>query len=69
MGDECEWRISPAYSRQNLRLKGKHDSLLGYSGKQVEIMGTTNASSASSQQGVPVVLHITRLKKLTDFCQ
>jgi hypothetical protein len=50
-------------------LKGKHDSLLGYSGKQVEVMGTTNASSASSQQGVPVVLHITRLKKLTDFCQ
>ena len=50
-------------------LKGKHDTLLGYSGKQVEVVGTTDAASASSPQGVPVVLHITRLKKVADFCQ
>jgi hypothetical protein len=50
-------------------LKGKHNTLLGYSGKQVEVMGTTDAGSASSSQGVPVVLHITRLKKVADFCQ
>jgi hypothetical protein len=50
-------------------LKGKHDTLFGYDGKQVEVMGTTDAGSASSPQGVPVVLHITKLKKVADFCQ
>lgn len=50
-------------------LKGKHDTLLGYSGKQVEVVGTTNAGGASAKQGVPVTLHITRLKKVADFCQ
>ncbi len=50
-------------------LKGKHDSLLAYSGKQVEVMGTTDPGSSSSPQGVPVVLHVTRLKKVADFCQ
>ncbi len=50
-------------------LKGKHDTLLGYSGKQVEIIGTTDAGNASSPQGVPVVLHILKLKKVADFCQ
>jgi hypothetical protein len=50
-------------------LKGKHDTLLGYSGKQVEVTGTTDSGSSSSPQGVPVVLHITKLKKVADFCQ
>jgi hypothetical protein len=50
-------------------LKGKHDTLLGYNGKQVEVIGTTDAGSAGSPQGVPVVLHITKLKKVADFCQ
>ena len=50
-------------------LKGKHDTLLGYNGKQVEIAGTTDAGSASSQQGLPIVLHITKLKKVADSCQ
>ena len=50
-------------------LKGKHDTLLGYSGKQVEVMGTTDTGSASSPQGVPVALHVTKLKKVADFCQ
>jgi hypothetical protein len=50
-------------------LKGKHDTLFGYDGKQVEVVGTTDAGSASSPQGVPVVLHITKLKKVADFCQ
>lgn len=50
-------------------LKGKHDTLLGYNGKRVEVAGTTDASSASASQGVPVVLHITKLKKVADFCQ
>jgi hypothetical protein len=50
-------------------LKGKHDTLLGYSGKQVEVTGTTDSGNASSPQGVPVVLHVTRVKKVADFCQ
>jgi hypothetical protein len=50
-------------------LKGKHDTLLGYDGKQVEVKGTTDAGSASSPQGVPIVLHIIKLKKVADFCQ
>ena len=50
-------------------LKGKHDTLLGYTGKQVEVVGTTDSGSASSPQGVAVVLHVVKLKKVADFCQ
>lgn len=50
-------------------LKGKHDTLLGYSGKQVEVTGTTDSGSASALQGVPVVIHVVKLKKVADFCQ
>lgn len=50
-------------------LKGHHDTVLGYSGKQVEIEGTLDAGSQSAVQGVPVVLHISKIKKLADFCQ
>lgn len=50
-------------------LKGKHDTLLGYSGKQVEVTGTTNSGSESSPQGVSVVLHVAKVKKVADFCQ
>jgi hypothetical protein len=48
-------------------LKGKHDTLLGYNGKQVEVAGTVEGPS--QPQGVPVVLHISKLKKLADVCQ
>jgi hypothetical protein len=50
-------------------LKGRHDTVLGYSGKQVEIVGTVDAGGKSSPQGVPVVLHISKIKKVADFCQ
>ena len=50
-------------------LKGHHDTVLGYNGKQVEIVGTVDAGTQSSPQGVPVVLHISKVKKLADFCQ
>jgi hypothetical protein len=50
-------------------LKGHHDTVLGYNGKQVEIVGTLDAGSQSQPQGVPVVLHISKIKKVADFCQ
>jgi hypothetical protein len=49
-------------------LKGHHDTVLGYNGKQVEIVGTLDADS-QSPQGVPVVLHISKIKKVADFCE
>ena len=48
-------------------LKGKHDTVLGYNGKQVEVVGTVDGSAPA--QGVPLVLHVTKVKKLADFCQ
>jgi hypothetical protein len=49
-------------------LKGHHDTVLGYNGKQVEITGTEDAPQ-SKAQAVPIVLHITKIKKVADFCQ
>ena len=54
---------------RNYVLKGHHDAVLGYSGKQVEIRGTVASGSASAPQGTPVVLQISKIKKLADFCQ
>ncbi len=50
-------------------LKGHHDTVLGYNGKQVEIVGTVDGGSQSQPQGVPVVLHISKIKKIADFCE
>lgn len=50
-------------------LKGHHDTLLGYNGKQVEVQGMVDAGSSSAPQGAPVVLHVSQIKKLADFCQ
>lgn len=50
-------------------LKGHHDTVLGFNGKQVEITGTVDSGSNSAPQGVPVVLHISKIKKVADFCQ
>jgi hypothetical protein len=49
-------------------LKGHKSELFGYNGKLVEITGTEDAPQ-SSAQGVPIVLHISKIKKLADFCQ
>ena len=51
---------------QTYTLKGDHDTLFSYSGMQVEVTGTVD--SAKSDRGVPVVLHVTKLKKLADSC-
>ena len=37
-----------------------------YNGKLVEVTGTVDAANKSP--GIPVVLHVTHLKKLADFC-
>jgi hypothetical protein len=50
-------------------LKGHHDKVFGYNGKQVEIVGTIDAGGNSAPQGIPVVLHISKIKKVADFCQ
>ncbi|MGA7462144.1 MAG: hypothetical protein WBW69_18075 [Candidatus Korobacteraceae bacterium] len=45
-------------------LKGDHDTLLGYGNMVVQITGTISAAP----QGTPTVLHVTKIKKLADFC-
>jgi hypothetical protein len=50
---------------QTYVLKGHHNELFGYNGKLIEVTGT---ASNPSHPGVPVVLHITKLKKLADSC-
>jgi hypothetical protein len=49
-------------------LKGHKSELFGFNGKMVEIIGTEDAPQ-STAQGVPIVLHISKIKKLADFCQ
>jgi hypothetical protein len=49
-------------------LKGHKSELFGYNGKMVEITGTEDTPQ-STAQGVPIVLHISKIKKLADFCQ
>jgi len=50
---------------QTYILKGHQNELFGYNGKLIEVTGTV---SKSSHPGVPVVLHVTKLKKLADTC-
>jgi|SRR5690349_19760181 len=51
---------------QTYALKGHHSALFSYNGKLVEVTGTVDAADKSP--GIPVVLHVTHLKKLADFC-
>jgi len=50
-------------------LKGDHDTLFGYTGKLVEVTGNVDAAAKSQPPEIPVVLHVTKLKKLADACQ
>ncbi len=52
---------------QTYTLKGDHDTLFSYSGMQVEVTGTVDSSKAADR-GLPIVLHVTKLKKLADSC-
>ena len=53
----------------NYVLKGEHNTLFGYTGMLVEVSGKLDAATKSQPEGVPVVLHVTKLKKVADFCQ
>jgi hypothetical protein len=47
-----------------LRLKGHHNALFGYNGKQVRITGTITTSDSA-----PRTLLISKIKKVYDTCQ
>jgi hypothetical protein len=48
-------------------LKGDHDTLLSYNGKQVQVTGTMKATKKTSSK--PATFHVTDIKKIADFCQ
>jgi hypothetical protein len=48
-------------------LKGDHDTLLSYNGKQVEVKGTIKATKKTASK--PATFHVTDIKKVADFCQ
>lgn len=48
-------------------LKGDHDTLLSYNGKQVQVTGTMKATKKTSSK--PPTFNVTSVKKLADFCQ
>ena len=52
-------------------LKGDHDTLFSYNGKQVRITGTVKKSSGGSSpsQGEPRMLKVSNIKKVYDTCQ
>lgn len=47
-------------------LKGDHDTLLSYNGKQIEVKGTLATSKKASAQHE---FHVSSVKKIADFCQ
>jgi hypothetical protein len=48
-------------------LKGHQNSLFSYNGMLLEVTGTVDTTSKPSP-GIPVVLHISSVKKLADTC-
>ena len=48
-------------------LKGDHDTLFSYNGKQVRVTGTLKATKKTSSK--PATFHVTEVKKIADFCQ
>ncbi|HEY4959879.1 MAG TPA: hypothetical protein VII29_03375 [Terriglobales bacterium] len=53
-------------------LKGDHDALFSYNGKQVRITGTVKKSangSSPSSPGEPRTLKVSDIKKVYDTCQ
>lgn len=53
----------------NYVLKGDHNTLFGYTGMLVQVTGKLDAAAKSQPEGVPIVLHVSKLKKVADFCQ
>ena len=54
---------------QTYILKGHQSELFSYNGTLMEVTGTVDDTGKSPTPGIPVVLHITSLKKLADSCQ
>ena len=52
---------------QTYVLKGHKNEMFGYNGMLVEVTGTVEAAKSHSP-GMPMILHITRVKKLADTC-
>ena len=52
-------------------LKGDHDALFSYNGKQVRITGTvkTDSDGGPSPAGAPRTLKVSDIKKVYDTCQ
>jgi len=48
-------------------LKGDHDTLLSYNGKQVRATGTMKATKRTESK--PPTFNVTSVKKIADFCQ
>jgi len=49
-------------------LKGHQSELFSYNGMLVEVTGTVDAHSKSQQAGIPIVFHVTAVKKLAETC-
>ncbi len=58
-------------SGERFILKGDHDTLFGYNGKQVRITGTVKKSAKGSapSPGEPQTLKVSDIKKVYDTCQ
>jgi hypothetical protein len=52
---------------QTYVLKGHQNELFSYNGMLVEVTGTVEAAKSHSP-GMPMILHITKVKKLADTC-
>jgi len=47
-------------------LKGDHDTMFGYTGKQVKVTGTVKPHKKNAK---PAEMHVSEVKKLADACQ
>ena len=52
---------------QTYVLRGHKNEMFSYNGMLVEVTGTVEAAKSHSP-GMPMILHITRVKKLADTC-
>ena len=52
---------------QRYVLKGHQNELFSYNGMLIEVTGTVEAAKSHSP-GMPMILHITSIKKLADTC-
>jgi hypothetical protein len=53
---------------QTYILKGHQSELFSYNGKLVEVTGTEESHTKTPSPGIPLVLHVTSVKKLAETC-